>query len=112
IDDVFTPGQAYIAEISGTRRVVIDADGNVYKYSWGLLGHTAERIGSVTPQGDGSFEFSNIGGNGGERASNVLDSHDHAKQAFELLKDVSTVEAVGIGKSLHAEDLAAYDSDG
>ncbi len=127
----YEPGQVVTKSIGGQDRVVIDASGVVYSWSYkktgGFLGlggqwkWVSEKTGySVNPDGKGGYEFSihdgkgnNDSGWGGGGESNRTASHTNAKEAFALLKDVSsTVEAIGIGAELKVADLLAYDTDG
>ncbi|MBO1518543.1 retention module-containing protein [Oceanisphaera pacifica] len=64
---------------------------------------------TVRADGKGGNEWSVTGGNGRDTTNTV---EYHSKAAFELLKEQSTVEAIGLGSNVSNSDLEPYDSDG
>ncbi|MDT3337652.1 type I secretion C-terminal target domain-containing protein [Shewanella sp. SP1S1-7] len=78
-------------------KVIADGSGNVYSFFNG------EQVGKITFNSNGSvknFSDSNI-------STNI-----QTKLAFDLLSAVSTVEAIGLGSGINANQLALYDTDG
>ncbi|MFC3396438.1 Ig-like domain-containing protein [Brenneria rubrifaciens] len=129
IDNIaYTPGQSYYMNVRGAMREVIDEQGNVYQYNgghWNSVTRTV--IGQVHAQGDGTYEISSRGGTGNngywamdirgypywvDNSGNGDVSNAHAVSAFSLLKELSAVEAIGIGFDLNAASLKHYDTDG
>ena len=109
----FVPGEAIYHDIqlnSRTYRVeAVTADGTVQSWSRvsGNLRSSVE--GHIHADGKGSYEFSERGGQG---SSTTNATYNNSISAFSLLKDVSEVEAIGLGPDLDADDLKRYDSDG
>ncbi|MFD1007136.1 VWA domain-containing protein, partial [Oceanisphaera ostreae] len=64
---------------------------------------------TVRADGNGGNEWSVTGGNGQDTTNTVK---NQSKAAFELLKEQSTVEAIGLGSNVSNSDLEYYDSDG
>ncbi|WP_394229704.1 Ig-like domain-containing protein, partial [Shewanella colwelliana] len=63
------------------------------------------------------FDSSEVAGNVGHNITYFITDGKHngggnPQQAFNLLKDISEVEAVGIKQDINADDLIRYDSDG
>ena len=97
-------------ELIYDNKVIIDSSGNVYRFVEKNSEWTKEIIGKINnPKGDGSLELSLRAGDGSSTTDTVV---EQSKEAFELLKKVSVVEAIGLGPSLSANDLQVYDSDG
>ncbi|HEB06526.1 MAG TPA: Ig-like domain-containing protein, partial [Halomonas sp.] len=114
IDDInYVPGQAYSMNIDGQVREVIDASGNVkqWNFSSGCGGGSwsSSVIGKVMPEGDGTYEISVLSGNGSSTTQTVI---QNSLEAFALLDNMSSVNAIGLGSSLNESNLRAYDSDG
>ncbi len=131
----YRPGDIVKVNLGGSDRIVVDANGRVYKWTEtssgsGTRWSSAEITGNssrLMPQGDGTYEISTLGGRGNndgyyqgswpwqswvDGSVNAQASHTNAGQAFALLKGLSTVEAIGLGGALNANDLKNYDSDG
>ncbi|WJV57188.1 Ig-like domain-containing protein [Pectobacteriaceae bacterium C111] len=111
IDNIdYQQGQSYSMNIMGAAREVIDTNGDVYSYSQGW-GNQVYRsvIGHVNAEGDGTYEISYLDGTGNSTTHSTI---TNSQDAFALLQNVSTVEAIGIGDSLNAASLVNYDSDG
>ncbi|WP_315709784.1 Ig-like domain-containing protein [Brenneria uluponensis] len=111
IDNIdYQQGQSYYMNIMGAAREVIGTNGDVYSYSqeWN---HQVSRsiIGHVNAEGDGTYEISYLDGTGNSTTHSTI---TNSQDAFALLQNVSTVEAIGIGDSLNAASLVNYDSDG
>ncbi|WP_141101324.1 type I secretion C-terminal target domain-containing protein, partial [Halomonas campaniensis] len=114
IDDIdYTPGQAYSMNIDGQMREVIDTSGNVqqWTHSSGCGGGSwsSSIIGQVRPEGDGTYEISELAGDGRSTTQTVA---QNSLEAFALLDGKSSVNAIGLGGSLNESNLQAYDSDG
>ncbi|MBT2789080.1 MULTISPECIES: type I secretion C-terminal target domain-containing protein, partial [unclassified Halomonas] len=114
IDDIdYTPGQAYSMNIDGQMREVIDTSGNVqqWTHSSGCGGGSwsSSVIGQVRPEGDGTYEISELAGDGRSTTQTVV---QNSLEAFALLDGKSSVNAIGLGDSLNESSLQAYDSDG
>ncbi|MBT2774095.1 type I secretion C-terminal target domain-containing protein, partial [Halomonas sp. ISL-60] len=114
IDDIdYTPGQAYSMNIDGQMREVIDMSGNVqqWTHSSGCGGGSwsSSVIGQVRPEGDGTYEISELAGDGRSTTQTVV---QNSLEAFALLDGKSSVNAIGLGDSLNESSLQAYDSDG
>ncbi|WP_409306506.1 type I secretion C-terminal target domain-containing protein [Pectobacterium sp. B1J-3] len=127
----YRPGDIVKVSLGGSDRIVVDANGRVYKWTEtssgsGTRWSSSEITGSssrLMPQGDGTYEISTLDGRGNNDnywngwswvsgSTNANASHSNAGQAFALLKGLSTVEAIGLGGALNANDLKNYDSDG
>jgi len=122
IDDIdYVPGQAYSMNIDGEDREVIDVNGNVSNWNFnsgiwlpfvGWVGRgwtSGEVIGQVNPDGVGGYEISVLGGNGNSTTHTVV---QNSSEAFALLEDMSSVNAIGLGNELNENSLQSYDSDG
>ncbi|MGA4494217.1 Ig-like domain-containing protein, partial [Vreelandella venusta] len=114
IDDIdYTPGQAYSMNIDGQMREVIDTSGNVQQWTHssgcGGGGWSSSIVGQVRPEGDGTYEISELAGDGRSTTQTVV---QNSLEAFALLDDNSSVNAIGLGDSLNESQLQAYDSDG
>lgn len=66
-------------------------------------------IGQVRPEGDGTYEISELAGDGRSTTQTVA---QNSLEAFALLDGKSSVNAIGLGGSLNESNLQAYDSDG
>lgn len=117
-DANYKPGDVVTMKLGGVERVIVDASGTVYKWTEtsgkkGQLQWNKETLTSTSvkllPQGDGTYELSERGGDGKTTDTEVT---KQSGDAFKLLSGVSVVEAIGLGKFLSNADLKNYDSDG
>ncbi|MCU8027740.1 VCBS domain-containing protein, partial [Shewanella glacialipiscicola] len=88
-------------------RTIINQYGEVLKWtqnssnSW-----SSSSVGFVRPDGNGGFQFANLGTNG-------TGTNANSQQGFAFLSTLGViVQAIGIGPSLDSEDLKPFDSDG
>ncbi|MFQ2561356.1 VCBS domain-containing protein, partial [Aeromonas caviae] len=104
----YVPGNAFYANIGGTQRVIVDANGDVRK--WLQNGKTWEDrvIGILKSQGDGTFEIS-ISYESGHTNSYA---RDNALEVLPLLEANNVVlRAIGIGSNVSIDTLKQFDSD-
>ncbi|WP_454867266.1 retention module-containing protein [Pseudomonas farris] len=115
LDDVITTtnhklGQTYSGYLDNTHYLTIDSAGNVtlqtYKNSSGRW-HSDE-LGTLHAEGNGTYELSYRDGTGSSTDSTAI---YNSTSSFTLLKNVSTVEAIGLNKDVTLGDLKPYDSD-
>ncbi|EHC07095.1 type 1 secretion target domain protein [Shewanella baltica OS625] len=88
-------------------RTIINQYGEVLKWtqnsnnSW-----SSSSVGFMRPDGNGGFQFANLGTNG-------TGTNANSQQGFAFLSTLGViVQAIGIGPSLDSEDLKPFDSDG
>ncbi|MBC3483239.1 immunoglobulin-like domain-containing protein, partial [Pseudomonas sp. SWRI77] len=122
LDDVvnvnnYKVGETFSEWADSTHKVNISKDGYVtvatYKTN-GRLDYTTN-IGTIHAQGDGTYEFSSLGGTGYAEYWNYRDSASNTSASFALLggtNGVSKVQAIGLNNDVSLSDLTAYDSAG
>ncbi|WP_323907431.1 VWA domain-containing protein, partial [Aeromonas veronii] len=88
-------------------RMIINQYGEVLKWtqnnnnSW-----SSSSVGFMRPDGNGGFQFANLGTNG-------TGANANSQQGFAFLSTMGViVQAIGIGPSLDRDDLKPFDSDG
>ncbi|MFC5705817.1 VCBS domain-containing protein, partial [Aeromonas eucrenophila] len=103
----YVKGEAFYANIGGSSRVLIDASGNVQKWSQNSNNNkwSSTSIGTLKAQGDGTFEI-----------STAYDSNYWALQnALAVLPLLAinnvTLQAIGIGSNVSVDTLKQFDSD-
>ncbi|XAG70400.1 retention module-containing protein [bacterium 19CA06SA08-2] len=102
----YVPGEAFYAYIGGANRVLIDASGNVQKWSQGNNNKwSSTSIGTLKAQGDGTFEIST------PYDSNYWALQNALAVLPLLLANNVTLEAIGIGSSVSIDTLKLFDSD-
>ncbi|EMN4469625.1 type I secretion C-terminal target domain-containing protein, partial [Aeromonas hydrophila] len=102
----YVPGEAFYAYIGGANRVLIDASGNVQKWSQGNNNKwSSTSIGTLKAQGDGTFEISTSYDGNYWALQNAL-----AVLPLLLANNV-TLEAIGIGSNVSIDTLKQFDSD-
>jgi VCBS repeat-containing protein len=102
----YVPGEVFYANIGGSNRVLIDANGRVQQWSQGnnnKWGSTP--IGTLKAQGDGTFEISTSYDNNYWALQNAL------AVLPLLLANGVTLEAIGIGSNVSIDTLKLFDSD-
>ncbi|KJH75769.1 beta strand repeat-containing protein, partial [Pseudomonas sp. ES3-33] len=107
----YTPGTAFNTMIGGQLRTLVDASGNVYKWTQDILGEwKPSKVDSdlkIHAQGDGTYELSNNGGDG----SVDRESARNAGLALALFAAAnSTVQAIGLNNGVTENDLAPYNT--
>ncbi|WP_458717758.1 tandem-95 repeat protein [Pseudomonas gregormendelii] len=107
----YTPGTAFNTMIGGKLRTLVDASGNVYKWTQDILGNwTSSKVDSdlkIHAQGDGTYELSYNDGEG--RVDRP--SATNAGLALALFAAAnSTVQAIGLNNSVTENDLAPYNT--
>ncbi len=106
----YRPGYAFSKMIDGVSRLLVDANGSVYKWTVDSKNNwTSSKINGVTlhAQGDGTYELSANDGDG------YVDwtSSSNAAAAFALLAAAnSTVQAIGLNNEVKESDLAPYNT--
>ncbi|WP_270828551.1 retention module-containing protein [Aeromonas sp. Y318-1] len=102
----YVPGEVFYANIGGINRVLIDANGNVQKWSQGNNNKwSSTSIGTLKAQGDGTFEIST------SYDSNYWALQNALAVLPLLLANKVTLEAIGIGSSVSIDTLKLFDSD-
>jgi len=86
---------------------IIDSQGNVYFWQQKGNGgwHSAVQIGHLEQDANGNYYIA-------LEATDDAGAAAAAQSAFNLLNALSTVETIGIGSGINADNLALYDSDG
>ncbi|WP_043808287.1 type I secretion C-terminal target domain-containing protein, partial [Aeromonas taiwanensis] len=102
----YVPGEVFSANIGGTSRVLIDANGRVQQWSQGNNNKwSSTSIGTLRAQGDGTFEIS----------TTYDDSYWALQNALAVLPLLAlnkvTLEAIGIGGNVSIDTLKQFDSD-
>ncbi len=122
----YQPGDVVTMMLGGQSRVVVDANGTVYKWTQGNGNNwtssvltkagdfsnynTDPKDVTLRPKGDGTWELSTAT----KYSSSSTEPDTQAQAAYQQLKLISTggVEAIGIGQNVSANNLKNYDSDG
>jgi Mg-chelatase subunit ChlD len=106
----YKPGYAFNTVIGGATRMLVDANGAVYKWTEDSKGNwSSSKYSGLTlhAQGDGTYELSANDGDG------YVDwtSANNAAAAFALLAAAnSTVQAIGLNNEVTEKDLAPYNT--
>ncbi|QDY35960.1 retention module-containing protein [Pseudomonas putida] len=120
----YKAGGTFSEWADSTHKVDISSAGVVkvstYGYNWwGSWGVTStETVGTIHAQGDGTYEFSTLGGTGRGTSSNWSDSASNTTDSFTLLggsttlQGLSKVQAIGLNDDVSLSDLKPYDSAG
>ncbi|SDY61703.1 type I secretion C-terminal target domain (VC_A0849 subclass) [Pseudomonas sp. NFACC08-1] len=116
LDDVlsaanYSVGKYYTQTIDSTHKYTIYEDGKMYLSTKNGKKWTDSYVGVVHAEGNGTFELSNQGGTGYGEYWNYVDSAAGSTDSFTLLKNLSTVEAIGLNSDVTLNDLKPYDSD-
>ncbi len=126
LDDVvnvnnYKVGDTFSVWADATHKVEINSEGTlkVLTYTenrWGSLVLDSTRtVGTIHAQGDGTYEFSGLGGTGYADSWNYWDSANNTSASFALLggtNGVSKVQAIGLNNDVSLTDLKPYDSAG
>ncbi|HDS1820129.1 TPA: type I secretion C-terminal target domain-containing protein [Pseudomonas putida] len=126
LDDVvnvnnYKVGDTFSVWADATHKVEINSEGTlkVLTYTenrWGnLVLDSTRTIGTIHAQGDGTYEFSGLGGTGYADSWNYADSANNTSASFALLggpNGVSKVQAIGLNSDVSLTDLKPYDSAG
>ncbi|MCX2688486.1 type I secretion C-terminal target domain-containing protein, partial [Pseudomonas sp. DCB_AW] len=126
LDDVvnvnnYKVGDTFSVWADATHKVEINSEGSlkVLTYTenrWGnLVLDSTRTIGTIHAQGDGTYEFSGLGGTGYADSWNYADSASNTSASFALLggtNGVSKVQAIGLNSDVSLTDLKPYDSAG
>ncbi|WP_276310371.1 tandem-95 repeat protein [Pseudomonas laurylsulfativorans] len=105
----YKPGYAFSKVIDGVSRLLVDANGAVYKWTVDKNVWTSSKINGVTlhAQGDGTYELSTNDGDGYVDRT----SANNAAAAFAMLAAAhSTVQAIGLNNDVKESDLAPYNT--
>ncbi|MDR6929125.1 retention module-containing protein [Pseudomonas sp. BE134] len=107
----YTPGTEFRMDIGGVSRLVVDASGNLYKWSESSKNEwSSKQYGSglqVHAQGDGTYELSDNAGSGYADST----SANNAVEAFALFAAAnSKVQAIGVNSGVSESDLAPYNT--
>ncbi|WP_367373667.1 retention module-containing protein [Pseudomonas lini] len=114
LDDVITTtnyklGQTYSSYLDSTHSLTIDSAGNVTLLTLKNSGRwSSTELGTLHAEGNGTYELSYRDGTGSYTDSTAI---DNSTSSFTLLKNVSTVEAIGLNTDITLGDLKPYDSD-
>ncbi|AVI65405.1 hypothetical protein CKQ84_05600 [Shewanella sp. WE21] len=107
LSSIIQNGYVFGNTYSQNGRTIINQDGEVLKWtqnnynSW-----SSSSVGFMRPDGNGGFQFANLGTNG-------TGTNANSQQGFAFLSTLGViVQAIGIGPSLDSEDLKPFDSDG
>ncbi|MDD0977364.1 immunoglobulin-like domain-containing protein, partial [Pseudomonas fontis] len=89
-------------------RVSIDSSGKLTaQYNYGNGWKTATS-GTIHAQGNGTFELSNLNGEGNYTTQ---ETWDNSLSSFKILSGLSSVEAIGLNSGVKLEDLKPFDTD-
>ncbi|MCX2901689.1 immunoglobulin-like domain-containing protein [Pseudomonas mandelii] len=107
----YTPGTAFNTMIGGKLRTLVDANGNVYKWTQDSGGNwSPSKVDSslrIHAQGDGTYELSYNDGEGRVDRNSARD----AGLALALFAAAnSTVQAIGLNNGVSESDLAPYNT--
>ena len=107
----YTPGTAFNTMIGGKLRTLVDANGNVYKWTQDSGGNwSSSKVDSslrIHAQGDGTYELSYNDGEGRVDRNSARD----AGLALALFAAAnSTVQAIGLNNGVSESDLAPYNT--
>ncbi|MCS4064424.1 immunoglobulin-like domain-containing protein, partial [Pseudomonas putida] len=117
-------GGTYSDWADSTHKVDINSAGVVKvttygKDWWGNLYEISNRtVGTIHAQGDGTYEFSNLGGTGKANNTNYYNAASGTTDSFTLLggsdtvAGLSKVQAIGLNNDVSLLDLKPYDSAG
>ncbi|AXJ02582.1 large adhesive protein [Pseudomonas fluorescens] len=101
-------GKAVSLYPDSTHQIDISASGYVTVWTKSGGSWSYQNFGTLHAQGDGTYEFSSLAGNG---SSTTTTTTDNASSGFALLNGLSNVEAIGINSGVSLNDLKPYDSD-
>ncbi|PYB70500.1 adhesin, partial [Pseudomonas sp. LB-090624] len=119
LDDVvnvnnYKIGDSFSTMVDSTHKLEISSNGTVTLYTYrssGRLDSTSD-LGTIHAQGDGTYELSNLAGNGGTSSNNLSNAADGSTASFNLLSGVTKVQAIGLNSDVTLSDLSPYDSAG
>ncbi|MBV7436290.1 VCBS domain-containing protein [Aeromonas sp. sif2416] len=107
----YVKGEAFYANIGGENRLLIDASGKVYQWSYSSNGNhgngkwSSTPIGTLRAQGDGTFEIS----------TSYNDNYWALQNALAVLPLLAAndviLQAIGIGSNVSIATLKQFDSD-
>ncbi|MCY9824248.1 type I secretion C-terminal target domain-containing protein, partial [Aeromonas media] len=104
----YVPGTAFYANIGGTQRVIVDANGDVRQWLQNGKKWEYSVIGTLKSQGDGTFEISRTYESGYTNSN----ARDNALEVLPLLEANNVVlQAIGIGSKVSIDTLKQFDSD-
>ncbi|MDD2086413.1 immunoglobulin-like domain-containing protein, partial [Pseudomonas putida] len=125
LDDVvnvnnYKMGDTFSAWADSTHKVEISSSGVVkvltYTEKKGeLVYDSTKTVGTLHAQGDGTYEFSSLGGTGYADYWNYVDSAAGSTASFAVLggtNGLSKVQAIGLNSDVTLNDLKPYDSAG
>ncbi|AWA37169.1 large adhesive protein [Pseudomonas fluorescens] len=101
-------GKAVSLYPDSSHQIDISASGYVTVWTKSGGNWSYQNFGTLHAQGDGTYEFSSLAGNG---SSTTTTTTDNASSGFALLNGLSNVEAIGINSGVSLNDLKPYDSD-
>nr|WP_307774080.1 type I secretion C-terminal target domain-containing protein [Aeromonas caviae] len=103
----YVQGEAFYANIGGTQRVIVDANGDVRQWWQNGNSWKYDVIGTLKSQGDGTFEISK-----GYSDFYWGSATPQALAVLPLLKENHVLlEAIGIGRKVSIDTLKLFDSD-
>lgn len=103
----YVQGEAFYANIGGTQRVIVDANGDVRQWWQNGNSWKYDVIGTLKSQGDGTFEISK-----GYSDFYWGSATPQALAVLPLLKENHVLlEAIGIGGKVSIDTLKLFDSD-
>ncbi|MFM5223536.1 Ig-like domain-containing protein [Aeromonas caviae] len=103
----YVQGEAFYANIGGTQRVIVDANGDVRQWWQNGNSWKYDVIGTLKSQGDGTFEISK-----GYSDFYWGSATPQALAVLPLLKENHVLlEAIGIGSKVSIDTLKLFDSD-
>ncbi|EOG7773789.1 VWA domain-containing protein, partial [Vibrio cholerae] len=106
LSTIIQNGYVYGNTYSFGGREIISQTGEVFGWTQQYGGWQKNSLGYMRPDGNGGFQFANIG-------TNNTGTNANSQQGFVFLSALGvTVQAIGIGSSLNANNLKPYDSDG